>query len=207
MTDGSLTWVKSSYSGSQGGNCVEVAAGGAGRGPGPGHHEPWGRGAEVHRGPVAALRRLPQVREEAAVNPHIGRFAKKAGACRQAQLSPVDLRRAVKDSRPGGDYFSGIYSPSSPLSSTGGAGSERTRRSRGPVAYGMPGTSGTGSAVVPSSGGEAGSPGSLSAASPSAGAASSSSSDESDEFGLDRPSRLPGRRLGPGRRLVPGRPP
>jgi Domain of unknown function (DUF397) len=28
MTDGSLTWVKSSYSGSQGGNCVEVAAGG-----------------------------------------------------------------------------------------------------------------------------------------------------------------------------------
>jgi hypothetical protein len=28
MTDASLTWVKSSYSGSQGGNCVEVAAGG-----------------------------------------------------------------------------------------------------------------------------------------------------------------------------------
>jgi hypothetical protein len=27
MTDGSLTWVKSSYSGSQGGNCVEVAVG------------------------------------------------------------------------------------------------------------------------------------------------------------------------------------
>jgi len=25
MTKGSLTWVKSSYSGSQGGNCVEVA--------------------------------------------------------------------------------------------------------------------------------------------------------------------------------------
>ena len=30
MTDGSLTWVKSSYSGSQGGNCVEVAAGSQG---------------------------------------------------------------------------------------------------------------------------------------------------------------------------------
>jgi hypothetical protein len=30
MTDGSPTWVKSSYSGSQGGNCVEVAAGGQG---------------------------------------------------------------------------------------------------------------------------------------------------------------------------------
>ncbi len=28
MTDGSPTWVKSSYSGSQGGNCVEVAVGG-----------------------------------------------------------------------------------------------------------------------------------------------------------------------------------
>lgn len=28
MTDGSLAWVKSSYSGSQGGNCVEVAASG-----------------------------------------------------------------------------------------------------------------------------------------------------------------------------------
>lgn len=27
MTNGILTWVKSSYSGSQGGNCVEVAAG------------------------------------------------------------------------------------------------------------------------------------------------------------------------------------
>jgi hypothetical protein len=27
MTDGNPTWVKSSYSGSQGGNCVEVAAG------------------------------------------------------------------------------------------------------------------------------------------------------------------------------------
>jgi hypothetical protein len=27
MTDGSQTWVKSSYSGSQGGNCVEVAVG------------------------------------------------------------------------------------------------------------------------------------------------------------------------------------
>ena len=27
MTDRSPTWVKSSYSGSQGGNCVEVAAG------------------------------------------------------------------------------------------------------------------------------------------------------------------------------------
>lgn len=26
MTNSSLTWVKSSYSGSQGGNCVEVAA-------------------------------------------------------------------------------------------------------------------------------------------------------------------------------------
>ncbi len=31
MTDGNLTWVKSSYSGSQGGNCVEAAADGAGR--------------------------------------------------------------------------------------------------------------------------------------------------------------------------------
>lgn len=28
MTNSSLTWVKSSYSGSQGGNCVEVAASG-----------------------------------------------------------------------------------------------------------------------------------------------------------------------------------
>ena len=28
MTNGNLTWVKSSYSGSQGGNCVEVAVGG-----------------------------------------------------------------------------------------------------------------------------------------------------------------------------------
>ena len=28
MTDGNQTWVKSSYSGSQGGNCVEVAVGG-----------------------------------------------------------------------------------------------------------------------------------------------------------------------------------
>ena len=27
MTDGSQTWVKSSYSGSQGGNCIEVAVG------------------------------------------------------------------------------------------------------------------------------------------------------------------------------------
>jgi hypothetical protein len=27
MTKGRLTWVKSSYSGSQGGNCVEVAVG------------------------------------------------------------------------------------------------------------------------------------------------------------------------------------
>jgi Domain of unknown function (DUF397) len=31
MTDGSLTWVKSSYSGSQGGNCLEAAADGVGR--------------------------------------------------------------------------------------------------------------------------------------------------------------------------------
>lgn len=31
MTDGSLTWVKSSYSGSQGGNCIEAAADGPGR--------------------------------------------------------------------------------------------------------------------------------------------------------------------------------
>jgi hypothetical protein len=31
VTDGSLTWVKSSYSGSQGGNCVEAAADGVGR--------------------------------------------------------------------------------------------------------------------------------------------------------------------------------
>ena len=30
MTDGTLTWVKSTYSGSQGGNCVEVAVGGQG---------------------------------------------------------------------------------------------------------------------------------------------------------------------------------
>ena len=30
MTDGTLTWVKSTYSGSQGGNCVEVATGGLG---------------------------------------------------------------------------------------------------------------------------------------------------------------------------------
>src|SRR5262245_1352830 len=31
MTDGNLTWVKSSYSGSQGGNCLEAGADGAGR--------------------------------------------------------------------------------------------------------------------------------------------------------------------------------
>jgi Domain of unknown function (DUF397) len=31
VTDGNLTWVKSSYSGSQGGNCLEAAADGAGR--------------------------------------------------------------------------------------------------------------------------------------------------------------------------------
>jgi hypothetical protein len=31
MTDGVLAWVKSSYSGSQGGNCIEAAADGTGR--------------------------------------------------------------------------------------------------------------------------------------------------------------------------------
>lgn len=31
MIDGNLAWVKSSYSGSQGGNCVEAAADGVGR--------------------------------------------------------------------------------------------------------------------------------------------------------------------------------
>jgi hypothetical protein len=31
MPSGSLTWVKSSYSGSQGGNCVEAAADNSGR--------------------------------------------------------------------------------------------------------------------------------------------------------------------------------
>ena len=31
MTNGNLAWVKSSYSGSQGGNCVEAAANGHGR--------------------------------------------------------------------------------------------------------------------------------------------------------------------------------
>jgi hypothetical protein len=31
VIDGSLTWVKSSYSGSQGGNCVEAAANGVGQ--------------------------------------------------------------------------------------------------------------------------------------------------------------------------------
>ena len=31
MIDGKLAWVKSSYSGSQGGNCVEAAADGVGR--------------------------------------------------------------------------------------------------------------------------------------------------------------------------------
>lgn len=31
MTSGKLTWVKSSYSGSQGGNCVEAAADKCGR--------------------------------------------------------------------------------------------------------------------------------------------------------------------------------
>ena len=31
MTDSTLTWVKSSYSGSQGGNCVEAASDGLGR--------------------------------------------------------------------------------------------------------------------------------------------------------------------------------
>lgn len=31
MTNGNLAWVKSSYSGSQGGNCIEAAANGNGR--------------------------------------------------------------------------------------------------------------------------------------------------------------------------------
>ena len=31
MTDGNLTWAKSSYSGSQGGNCLEAATDGVGR--------------------------------------------------------------------------------------------------------------------------------------------------------------------------------
>jgi hypothetical protein len=31
VTDSTLTWVKSSYSGSQGGNCVEAASDGLGR--------------------------------------------------------------------------------------------------------------------------------------------------------------------------------
>lgn len=31
MTSGNLTWIKSSYSGSQGGNCVEAAADKSGR--------------------------------------------------------------------------------------------------------------------------------------------------------------------------------
>jgi hypothetical protein len=124
VIDGNLAWVKSSYSGSQGGNCVEAAADGIGR--------VLVRDTKDRGGAVLEFRasrwRDFSASLKAATNSDLSHCLKsrKAGTTPE---NPTISKKSPQVGRRGPAEISFCYS-----SSTGGAGSDRTRRSRGPVA-------------------------------------------------------------------------
>jgi hypothetical protein len=125
VIDDSLTWVKSSYSGSQGGNCVEAAADGVGRVL---VRDTKDRGGAVVEFRASQWREFSASLKAAATG--------KLSNCirsRKAGITPEDpaiRKKSPQPERTGPAEISfSCYS-----SPTGGAGSDRTRRRRGPVA-------------------------------------------------------------------------
>ncbi len=124
MIDGKLAWVKSSYSGSQGGNCVEAAADGVGRVL---VRDTMDRGGAVLDFRASRWREFSASLKAATVS-DLSNYPKSRKAGNTPE-SPA-ISKEISAGRPSwtcGD-FSCYSSP------TGGAGSDRTRRRRGPVA-------------------------------------------------------------------------
>jgi hypothetical protein len=123
VIDGNLAWVKSSYSGSQGGNCVEAAADGVGRVL---VRDTKDRGGAMLEFRASRWREFSASLKVAMVS-HLSNCPRslKAGITPESPTTSRNLRRPAVGLR---RFLFGYSSP------TGGAGSDRTRRRRGPVA-------------------------------------------------------------------------
>jgi hypothetical protein len=123
VIDGNLAWVKSSYSGSQGGNCVEAAANGVGRVL---VRDTKDRGGAVLEFRASRWREFSASLKTAMASDlsNCPSFPKRALSGENPSISRNLRRPAVGLRR----FLFGYSSP------TGGAGSDRTRRRRGPVA-------------------------------------------------------------------------